>query len=370
MPAARLTLIAAGTVAMLGTAAAAARYTPPVDEVACRPADRVLGRPSAIPAAVAAAARSGRLLVANQGSDAATIVDLATGATTQLDTGDGPHEAAVSADGRWGIVSNYGERAGEGFDGNRLFVIDMAAARIARVIETGDYRGLHDVAFIPGRPTRALVTAQTSRRVVEVDVVSGEFAGTVPTGGDRSHMLAIGPDGRTVFTTNEGTATISRLDLPRRAFVRTFPATDQVEGIAVAAGGREIWVGEPALGAVTVRDAETGATLATLTGFRYPVRIVPTREGDRVVISDPGCRNIVVADGATRRILTTLRVENDPPALVGDVAPGGRVAFASVSAESAVVAIDLEAGTIVGRHRTGRHPDGLEWGPRPDRSSP
>lgn len=363
MPTTRLAVIAAATVTLLGAAAAAARYTPPVDEAACLPADLVLGRPSAAAAAATAAARSGRLLVANQGSDAATVVDLATGATTQLDTGDGPHEAAVSDDGRWGLVSNYGERNGNGFDGNRLFVIDMAAGRIARVIETGEYRGLHDVAFIPGRPTRALVTAQTSRRVVEVDAASGRIEGTIPTGGDRSHMLAIGPDGRTVFTTSEGTATVSRLDLPAHAFVRAFPATERVEGIAVAAGGREIWVGEPALGAVTVRDAETGATLATLPGFRYPVRIVPTREGDRVIISDPGCRNIVVADGATRRILTTLRVENDPPALVGDVAPGGRVAFASVSAESAVLAIDLEAGTIVARHPTGRHPDGLAWGP-------
>jgi DNA-binding beta-propeller fold protein YncE len=247
--------------------------------------------------------------------------------------------------------------------GNRLFVIDIARRRVARVIETGEYRGLHDVAFRPGFPTRALVTAQTGQHIVEVDVVTGAIIAAVETNGDRSHLLAVTPDGRTVFTTNEGSATISRLDLETRRHERSFPASINVEGMVVTTDGTELWVGENAMGMVRVRDAGTGEFRAAFEGFRYPNRIAITPDGARVIISDPGCRAIVVADPATRSIVSVIRTPG--PVMVGDAAPGGRIAFASVPGDRRVVAIDLVTGGVVARYRAGRAPDGLSWGPLP-----
>ena len=54
-------------------------------------------------AALGPSATSGTVLVANQQSASATIIDLATRAETTLDVGIGPHEAAISPDGRWGV---------------------------------------------------------------------------------------------------------------------------------------------------------------------------------------------------------------------------------------------------------------------------
>ncbi|MDQ2670183.1 MAG: YncE family protein, partial [Gemmatimonadota bacterium] len=333
-----------------------------IRSVECRPHDRVLRERADGADGSDGVKLAGRLMVANQFSNSATVVDLATGASVELDAGDGPHEAAASPDGKWGVVSNFGERDGRGYSGNRLFVVDLAGARLVEVINTGEYRGLHDIAFRPGYPTRALVTAQTSRRLLEVDVETGRIVGTVDTRGDRSHMLAVTRDGLWAFTTNEGTGTISRLHLPTHRFIAAFPASENVEGIAVTDDGRELWVGEPAIGAVTVRNAESGAVLATLSGFRYPVRIVAA-PGGRMIISDPGCRTIVTADAATRRVVSAMKVDDDPPVVAGDVAPDGRIAFLSASDQGAVLAVDLDAGTIVGRYRAGRHPDGIAWAP-------
>lgn len=346
----------AGALVVAAAGAAVLCFAEPPDERPCVAADRLLlAAPDAGRSTV-----TGRLLAANQFSETATIVTLATGEVTELDAGSGPHEAAVSPDGRWGVVTNYGDRIRGGFDGDRIFVVDMAGGRIARVIRTG-LRGLHGVAFRPGHPTRVLVTAQTDRRVLEVDVETGKVLGAIDTRGDRSHLLAVTGDGSTVFTTNEGTADISRLDVATRSFVAAFPASAGVEGIAVAGG--ELWVGEPSRGVVTVRNAESGTVLATLPGFRHPVRIRASPGGERVVISDPGCRIIAIGDPATRRLVSVIGTGKLAPVMVGDVAPDGRTAFASASDEREVLVLDLEGATVLARHRAGWHPDGVAWGP-------
>jgi DNA-binding beta-propeller fold protein YncE len=348
---------------LAGTLATGARSDGHARQVACLPADVELSPPGA--GTPLAAARTGNILVANQHGGTASLIDLETGAVDHFPTGTGPHEAAVSPDGRWGVVTNFLPMdANHSFQGNRLFVIDMAAKRVARTIDTGEHRGLHDVAFRPGFPTRVLVTAQTSRRVIEVDVESGAIIGAMDTRGDRSHMLAVSPDGRTVFTTNEGSGTLSRMDLTTHSFVSSFPATQQVEGIAVTKGGDELWVGEINDGAVTVRDATTGAVLARLPGFRAPVRLATTPDGRRVVISDPYCLSLVVADPETRRVVRVIRM---PPTLpiAGDVSPDGRVAFVALGNDRAVIAVDLETGQLLARHQAGNGPDGLGWGPKP-----
>ena len=98
---------------------------------------------------------SGYVLAANTFASTATIVNLATGRSTTLDTGDDPHEVAVSPDGRWGVVSNFGPERARRYLGARLYVLDLPGGRIARIIETGTYQGLHDIAFRPGHPDRA-----------------------------------------------------------------------------------------------------------------------------------------------------------------------------------------------------------------------
>ena len=58
---------------------------------------------------------SGTVVVVNQASDTVTLVDLATmEAYKHVDVVGGPHEAAVSPDGKRVIVTNYNQRGGGG----------------------------------------------------------------------------------------------------------------------------------------------------------------------------------------------------------------------------------------------------------------
>ena len=113
----------------------------------------------------APAAPTGTVIVANMGDNTATLIDVASKrVVATLPTGNGAHEVAVSNDGRWAVVSNYGVR---GAPGNSLTVIDIGSASVARTIDLGEFRRPHGSTFLPGDSLFA-VTSEMSRAVVLV----------------------------------------------------------------------------------------------------------------------------------------------------------------------------------------------------------
>ncbi|MEE8061680.1 MAG: hypothetical protein V3T16_07605, partial [Gemmatimonadales bacterium] len=74
-------------------------------------------------AAAAQTAGTGTLVVANMADNTATVIDLESETVlATLPTGPAPHEIAVTADGRYAVITNYGVRGGPG---NSLTVIDL-----------------------------------------------------------------------------------------------------------------------------------------------------------------------------------------------------------------------------------------------------
>src|SRR5688572_33363001 len=91
--------------------------------VACSRGVQVTGTP-------ANSTPTGTVIVANMGDNTATLIDVASKrVVATLPTGNGAHEVAVSNDGRWAVVSNYGVR---GAPGNSLTVIDIGSATVTR----------------------------------------------------------------------------------------------------------------------------------------------------------------------------------------------------------------------------------------------
>ena len=308
-----------------------------------------------------AAARTGQLLVAHDGSGDASIVDLATGTVTYVEVGlREPHEAAVSGDGRWGVLTDFGDRVGGKFDGHRAAVIDMRTRRTVHVVDLAPHRGAHGVAFVPGTH-QAVLTAQSSRTVVLVDAPSGRVLGSIGTGADGSHMLTVSRDGRTAFTTNEGDGSVSRLDLATRTLVGRFPvAAAHVEGVSLTPDGRELWVGDPHGGTIRILDPVRGTVRATLDGWANPGRLFISPDGRRALVSAPRCGAFVVDVAARRRLRALVGITGG-----GSWAPDSRTVFAAVDGRRELVVFDAERGEELGRHRLRERPHGVAWGPMP-----
>lgn len=298
---------------------------------------------------------TGTLVVLNKGANTATFVDVASDRIiATLPTGQGPHELAMTSDGRWAVSTDY---AG----GNSLTVFDVTGPRAVRTIDLGEYPRPHGAFFLPGDSIVA-VTSEASRTVVLVQPFRGEIVAAIPTRADGSHMVAVTGDGTTLYTGDIGEGTVSRLDVASRSKTRNYRVPAQPEAITVSEDGSQLWVGSNAEGYVSVVDTETGEVDSTLSGFQWPYRILILEERDLVVIPDLRRSVVRFVDYDERRDIETLSLPGEGPQGVF-ATPDGETLFLSLSASGQVAVIDLDTREIVRRIDVGPTPDGIGWSP-------
>ena len=322
-------------------------------------------------------ARAGVLVVANQEGASATVLDAATMKTiATVPVGVGPHEVAVSHDGRWAVVTNYGDRTTQG---NTLSVIDLAAAApaVTRTIDLGEYHRPHGVAFV-GIGDKLAVTSETSQRLVIVDFASGRIDTALATNGRGSHMVASRRDGRRAWTANISDGTVTEYDLDTRRTGRTYPAAPMDEGLAVSPGGVQVWVGSNSAHTVTVLDAAKGTPIDTLTGFGMPYRIGISRSGTLAIVNDPVKNRIWMYEVGSRKQLAEIDLAKvDGVKATTGGAPGeagagpegvtfdpiANVAYVTLHGTNQVVAVDLQQRKVIGFGSVGAGPDGVAFSP-------
>ncbi len=321
--------------------------------------------------AAAQDAGSGTLVVANMNDNTATIIDVGSGRTlATLPTGRAPHEIAVTGDGRWAVITNYGDR---GAAGRSLTVVDLATVTVARTISMEIYERPHGIAVLPGDSLVA-VTSEAQGVVVLVNLHTGDIVTTIPTEGATSHMLAADARGARIFTTNIRDGTISELDVLKGVHVRVIEVAPVVEGLAVSPDGSQVWVGSNRDKTVSVVDVEAGHVVDVLEGFGFPYRMAITPDGATAVLADPANGEIRIVDTATRRELHRVLVPAEglvgSTEFPGSASPegiamsrdGGR-AFVSLQGRNQVAALDLASGSVVATWDTGVWPDGIGYSP-------
>ena len=331
------------------------------------PTIRAASRALALPAALALSAGfasaqvpgvAGTLVVTNKRPSTLTILDVASGRTlATLPTGTGPHEVALSRDGRTAVVTDYGGRPA----GTTLTVVDVPTARVTRTVSLGEYRAPHGLAFLPGDSLVA-VTSEATGHVVLVHVGEGVVRRAVPTQAPGSHMVAVAADGATAFTGNMGSHSVSRLDLRAGTFVRSWPVPNVPEAIGVTPDGREVWVGSNALHRVSVLDVASGTVTTAADSVDWPYRVLFTPDARTVLIPDMNGDVVRFLDRASRRELGRVAVPGGGPQGI-TMTPDGRHAFLSLSKEGRVAVLDVAGRRIVGYLAAGETPDGVAFTP-------
>ena len=313
----------------------------------------------------------GTLLATNMNDNTVTVLDLASGRTlATLPTGLAPHEVAVSHNGKWAVVSNYGPAKQPG---NSLTVIDLTPAVpvVVRTIDLGEYHRPHGSVFLPG-DTALLVTSETSQSVVVVNLAHGTVSAKIPTTQKLSHMVVLTADGRHAFTSNVGDGTISELDVRGHAFVRAITVAPAVEGIAVSPAGDQVWVGSDKTKIVSIVTPASGAVADTIGGFGLPYRMAITSDGKTAIVTDPESAVVRFFNTATRAelgrvtfpadsLVATAEVPGSPSPEGVTLTPDGRTAFVTLQGRNRVVAIDVASRTVVATMPTGTWSDGVAY---------
>jgi YVTN family beta-propeller protein len=320
----------------------------------------------------AGAASADTLVVGNKAEATASILDVASRRVIMtLPTSPGPHELAVSPNGRLALVAGYG--AAE--DGSTLTLIDLPSVAVVKTIDLGQYRRPHGLLWLDNR--RALVTSEASKNLLEVDVEDGKVVRALATGQETSHMVAVTPDGSRAFVANIKSGSMTAFDLKAGKKLGDVKTGKGAEGIAVTPDGREVWVTNREKNTVSVIDAKTLKVLATLKSPEFPIRVKATTDGKHMLVSNAKSGDLAVFSVADRKLERRIRfdsktVDNPDQRLLKDfgtspapvgilIAPNGKTAYVALTNADQIAIVDLTEWKVTGFLKAGKEPDGMGY---------
>jgi YVTN family beta-propeller protein len=307
---------------------------------------------------VGAQGASGRLVVLNKDEAALVTVDVASGKVLgRVATGEGPHEVAVSEDGRTAFVANYGTGQAPG---STISVIDLAAHKELRRFDVSPLRRPHGIYVTGGK---VYFTAEMNRLVARYDPQSNQVDWLLGTGQAGTHMVLVSDDEARIYTANIGSNTISIIERGANplAWNETFvPVGPGPEGFDVSPDGRELWAAHSRDGGVSIVDLAAKKVTATLDlQTKRSNRLKFTRDGKLVLISDLDGGQLVVVDAASRNERKRIMLGRMPEGIL--IPPDGTKAYVAVAGDGLVAIVDLRTLEVTGKINTGKGPDGMAW---------
>jgi YVTN family beta-propeller protein len=305
------------------------------------------------------------LLVLNKEDAVLAIVDPATRKIVgRVPTGEGPHEVAVSSDGKLAFVANYGART----PGSTLSVIDLVSQKELRRVDVKPLLRPHGLAVADGK---VFFTSETEKMIGQYDPINGEIAWVFRTGQEGTHMVLVSRDATKVVAVNIGSNTVTALErapgTATRAAARwtetVIPVGRGPEGIDWSPDGKEIWTAHSRDGGVSIIDAATKKVVETINlQTKRSNRLKFTPDGRRVLVSDLEGGELIVVDAATRKEIKRLKLGKNPEGIL--MPPDGSRAYVAVNGDNYVAIIDLKTLEEAGRISTGNGPDGMAWAMR------
>jgi YVTN family beta-propeller protein len=330
----------------------------------------------------AASTPANALLVLEKEQNTLVIVDPASlTIVARVPVGDNPHEVAVSDDGKIAYITNYG--------GNTIAVVDLVAQKPLAPIDLGALRLPHGLESVGGK---VYFTAEGAKVVGSYDPVTQKIDWAIGTGQNRTHMVTVSKDLKTVFTSNVSSGTISIIAQgpvqggppprgpgrgpspagraggpPMRGpaidwIVTNVPVGHGSEGFDLTPDGRELWVANAQDQTISIIDVAGRKVVQTIPSTQAANRLKITLDGKYAFVSDMSGSDLLAIDVATRKEYKKIALPASSEGLL--MAPGGRTAYTTLNTRDAVAAIDLETMKMTGEVKTGRGPDGLAWAAR------
>jgi YVTN family beta-propeller protein len=302
------------------------------------------------------------LLVTNKGDRSLSLIDPVANKQIAVIPEEGVtgHELAASPDGKFAFVPIYGDSGvgKPGTDGQFMRVIDLQKRAIVGTLDFG--RGVRPHCAIFNEKTGHLfVTTEKDQTVSIIDPQTLKIIGTVPTGQDQSHMLAVSKDGKRGYTANVGPGTVSVLDLEEKKLVKIIPISKMTQRISLSVDDKLVFTADQFEPRLAVIDTETNEVKTHIVLPDTAYGTAPTPDGKFLVVALININEVALVDLATLKVVNTVKVPKAPQYVL--VRPDGAVAYVSCDASAQVAAIDLKTMTVTALIDAGKTADGLAW---------
>lgn len=295
------------------------------------------------------------LLVVNKSSNTLSVVDPDTREVVRnLETGFAPHEVAVSADGRFAYVTDYGTG---NQPGNTITVVDLDAMAVTGTISLEPHTRPHGIEVAPDGSL--WVTTEGSAHVLQVDAVSGRILQAVETGQRVTHMVSVAPKAGRVVTANIGSGNATIVDPETQAVFAHVETGAGAEGLTIHPDGMHAFVTNRSAGTLVEVDLMSGEVTRSMDVGDFPIRVKVRPGGAELLVSNANANEVAAVDPETWEVLRRLPVGAAPIGIL--ITPDNEVAYVANTQDDKVTIIDLVKWEVAGEIFTGDEPDGMAW---------
>ena len=177
-------------------------------------------------------------------------------------------------------------------------------------------------------------------------------------------MLTVAPDGKTAWSADLGSKTITRVDLVTRRAPLSVTVGDQPEGIDLTPDGKTLWVSARGSNEAFALDPQTMEVRHQLDVGKFPLRLAVRPQGDVAVTSDLMDGALTVIDVEKAEVVRQITVSGKEEArerfqvtiLWSD---DGSKVYVAETASNTVAEVDYASGKVLRRIKTGEGGDGL-----------
>jgi DNA-binding beta-propeller fold protein YncE len=300
--------------------------------------------------------------VTNKGDRSLSLLDPITNQQIAVIAEEGVtgHELAASPDGKRAFVPIYGDSGvgKPGTDGQLMRVIDLEKRAIVGTLDFGKGVRPHCAVFCE-KNGLLYVTTENEQTVSIIDPVTLKILGSVPTGQEQSHMLAVSKDGKRGYTANVGPGTVSVLDLEGRKLIKTIPISKMTQRISLSVDDKLAFTADQFDARLAVIDTTTNEvkTHIALPDIGYGTAATP--DGKSLVVALININEVAIVDLETMKVAYTVKVPKAPQYVL--VRPDSAVAYVSCDASAKVAVIDLKEKKVSALIDAGKTADGLAW---------
>jgi DNA-binding beta-propeller fold protein YncE len=313
-------------------------------------------------AAGAACAQEAHLLVAQKGDASLGIVDPWAGKLLAAvpEGGITGHEVIASRNGKLAYVPIYGNSGvgKPGTDGHEMVVVDLASRSVVGRVDFGHPVRPH-MPLIGPKDGLLYVTTELDKSITLIDPKTLKIVGSIPTGQEQSHMLALSHDGKRGYTANVGPGTVSVLDIKARKTLMLIPISGNTQRISITPDDKWVFTADQTKPQLAAIDTATNkiAKWIPLEGVAYGT--TPTVDGRWLMVTMPGKNKVAVVDLKTMQVARSVDVPADPEEIL--MRPDGKVAYVSCVGSHKIAEVDLGAWAVTRTIEDGSNSDGLAW---------